>query len=135
MSKEIRVKYDYPLIENVIIMEINNSTPKNDNYQMVPDYTEQKEIFMIWPERQDNWRNGAKPVQKVFTALAKIISEFEPITMLVNQDQYLNAKNKVEKFARVIEMSSDDAWAQDTLPVFVKNDKGNIRAVNFKFNA
>ena len=135
MSKEIRVKYDYPLIENVIIMEINNSTPKNDNYQMVPDYTEQKEIFMIWPERQDNWRNGAKPVQKVFTALAKIISEFEPITMLVNQDQYLNAKNKVEKFARVIEMSSDDAWAQDTLPVFGKNDKGNIRAVNFKFNA
>lgn len=135
MSKEIRVKYDYPLIENVIIMEINNSTPKNDNYQMVPDYTEQKEIFMIWPERQDNWRNGAKPVQKIFTALAKIISEFEPITMLVNQDQYLNAKNKVEKFARVIEMSSDDAWAQDTLPVFVKNDKGNIRAVNFKFNA
>ena len=116
-------------------MEITNSTPKNDNYQMVPDYTFQKEIFMIWPERSDNWRNGGKPAQVAFTKLAKIINEFEPVTMLVNEDQYENAKNKVGDFARVIEMSSDDAWAQDTLPIFLKNNLGQVRAVNFQFNA
>lgn len=116
-------------------MEIKQSTPKNDKYQMVPDYIPQKEIFMIWPERPDNWRNGAKPVQKAFTKLAKIISKFEPLTILVNEDQYLNAKSKVGNYARVLEMSSDDAWAQDTLPIFVRNNQGKIRAVNFKFNA
>jgi agmatine deiminase len=122
-------------IENVKIMEIINSTPKNDGYQMIAEYSDQKELFMIWPERPDNWRNGAKPVQKSFTKLAKIISKYEPVTMLVNESQYSNALSQIGSFTRVLEMSSDDAWAQDTLPIFVKNKAGKIRAINFKFNA
>ena len=106
---------------------------QNDNYQMVPDYTFQKEIFMIWPSVLTIGVMAAS-LLVAFTKLAKIINEFEPVTMLVNEDQYENAKNKVGDFARVIEMSSDDAWAQDTLPIFLKIiwDK---YAVNFQFNA
>lgn len=116
-------------------MEIINATPKLDHFKMTADYNLQGEIFMIWPQRTDNWRNGGKPAQNAFTKLAQVISQFESVTMLVNENQYTNAKIKVGKFARVVEMSSDDSWARDTLPIFVKNDSGQIRAVNFKFNA
>lgn len=116
-------------------MEITNSTPKIDQFKMTADYNLQSEVFMIWPQRTDNWRNGGKPAQDSFAKLAETISKFEPITMLVNENQYTHAKTKVGKFARVIEISSDDAWARDTLPIFVKNDLGQIRALNFKFNA
>ena len=71
-------------------MLINDSTPRLDHFRMTAEFQPQQSTYMIWPERQDNWRNGGKPAQKAFTELAKIISKFQPITMLVNEDQYLN---------------------------------------------
>ncbi len=68
-------------------MIINNSTPRLDHYRITAEFERQRASFMIWPERQDNWRNGGKPAQKAFTELAKIISQFQPVTMLVNEDQ------------------------------------------------
>lgn len=34
---------------------ITNSTPKADGFRMPGEFEEQKQIFMIWPERTDNW--------------------------------------------------------------------------------
>lgn len=87
-------------------MEIDNSTPCIDHFKMTAEFNRQQASYMIWPQRQDNWRNGGKPAQKAFTQLAKIISKFQPLTMLVNEDQYLNAKAKLKGIARVVEMSS-----------------------------
>lgn len=115
-------------------MIINNSTPRLDHYRVTAEFERQRASFMIWPERQDNWRNGGKPAQKAFTELAKIISQFQPVTMLVNEDQYLNAKEKLAGIARVVEMSNNDAWAKDVLPIYI-NRGHDIRAVNFSFNA
>ena len=57
------------------------STPKADGFRMPGEFEEQKQIWMLWPERPDNWRNGAKPAQKVFTEVAKAIAQFEPVTV------------------------------------------------------
>ncbi|MBA2913901.1 agmatine deiminase [Limosilactobacillus frumenti] len=115
-------------------MLIENLTPKRDHFTMAAEFNTQQRSFMIWPERQDNWRNGGKPAQKAFTNLAKVISQFQPITMFVNQGQYKNAKEKLTGIAQVVEMSSDDAWAKDVLPIYVHQNK-IVRAVNFEFNA
>lgn len=115
-------------------MLINDSTPLRDHFMMTPEFAPQKRSFMIWPERQDNWRNGGKPVQAVFVKLAKLISEHQPVTMLVNQDQYLNAKDKLAGIAQVVEMSTNDAFAKDTLPIYLYRGH-DVRAVNFQFNA
>ena len=54
---------------------ITNSTPKADGFRMPGEFEEQKQIFMIWPERTDNWRAGAKPAQKTFANVAAAISD------------------------------------------------------------
>jgi hypothetical protein len=36
---------------------------------------------------------------------------------------------------RVVELSSDDAWVRDSGPTFVINDHGEVRGVNWDFNA
>jgi agmatine deiminase len=115
-------------------MLIENSTPKNDHFKMAAEFGPQRRSFMIWPERQDNWRNGGKPAQEAFTKLAQLISRFQPVTMLVNQGQYLNAKQRLNGIAQVVEMSSDDAWAKDVLPIYV-HKAHQVRGVNFQFNA
>ncbi len=112
-----------------------NSTPRADGFRMPGEFEPQKQIFMIWPERQDNWRSGAKPAQKVFGNIAKAISEFEPVTMLVSASQYQNCRNSLPPEIRVLEASSNDAWVRDSGATFVVNDKGDVRAIDWGFNA
>ncbi|NCB30673.1 MAG: agmatine deiminase [Clostridia bacterium] len=113
-----------------------DSTPKKDGYRMPGEFEPQKQIWMIWPERPDNWRDGGKPAQKAYAEVAKAISQFEPVTMVVSRGQYANCRNALPRQIRVIEMSNDDAWMRDCGPTFLKNDKtGGVRAVDWDFNA
>lgn len=114
---------------------ITDTTPKQDGYRMPGEFEPQERIYMIWPERTDNWRDGAKPAQEAYTNVAKAISRFTPVTMLVSSRQYANARARLKENIRVIEMSSDDAWCRDCGPTFLVNDKGGRRACDWAFNA
>lgn len=37
---------------------------------MPGEFEPQDHVFMIWPQRADNWRFGAKPAQKAFANVA-----------------------------------------------------------------
>lgn len=91
--------------------------------------------WMIWPERTDNWRLGAKPAQKAYADVAKAIARFEPVTMCVSQRQYSAAREALPAGIRVVEMSNDDSWMRDVGPTFVIDDEGNVRAVDWAFNS
>ncbi len=112
-----------------------NSTPRRDGYRMPGEFEKHAGTYIIWPQRPDNWRNGGKPAQKVFAEVANLISKYEPMTVLVNQDQYVNARNMLGPKVRVIEMSNNDSWVRDSGPSFVVNDKGTVRGVDWGFNA
>jgi len=112
-----------------------DSTPKKDGFCMPGEFEPQKQIWMIWPERPDNWRDGGKPAQKAFGSVAKAVSQFEPVTVVVSRGQFVNCRNTLPPEIRVIEMSNNDAWMRDCGPTFVKNDKGEVRACDWDFNA
>lgn len=113
-----------------------DSTPKKDGFRMPGEFEPQKQIWMIWPERPDNWRDGAKPAQEAYVNVAKAISEFEPVTMVVSTAQYKNCRNHLPENIRVVEMSSNDSWIRDCGPTFVKNDAtGEVRGIDWDFNA
>ena len=116
---------------------ITGSTPKQDGYRMPGEFEEQECIWMLWPWRNDNWRQGAKPAQTAFANVAKAIAEFEPVKLCVPPSQYENAIARIDgaKNISVIEMTNDDSWIRDCGPSFVINDKGGIRAVDWEFNA
>lgn len=114
---------------------IIGSTPKQDGYRMPAEFEHQAGVFMLWPERPDNWRNGAKPAQEAFSNVAEAIAGFEPVTMCVSSAQYSNARARLSPKIRVVEMTSDDAWIRDCGPTFLVNGKGGLRAVDWTFNA
>ncbi len=91
--------------------------------------------WMLWPERPDNWRLGAKPAQKAFVNVATAIAQFEPVTMGVSRGQFLNARHLLPDHVRVVEMSYNDSWMRDCGPTFVVNDKGLVRGIDWDFNA
>ena len=114
---------------------IVGTTPRQDGYRMPGEFEEQTGVWMLWPQRPDNWRGGAKPAQQAFADVARAIARFEPVTVCVNPDQFQNARARLSEDIRVVEMTSNDAWVRDCGPTFVKNDQGDLRAVDWTFNA
>lgn len=112
-----------------------NSTPKKDGFRMPGEYELHEGTWMLWPTRTDTWRAGAKPAQKAYVEVAKAISQFEPVTVCVGTEQFENARALLPDEIRVVEISSNDAWMRDIGPTFVKNDKGEVRGVDWTFNA
>jgi agmatine deiminase len=112
-----------------------DSTPKEDGFRMPGEFEKHAGCWMLWPERTDNWRNGAKPAQRVFAQVASSIAQFEPLTMGVSKSQFVNARGMLPPHARVIEMSYNDSWIRDCGPTFVINDKGIVRGIDWDFNA
>jgi len=111
------------------------STPRTDGFRMPAEFEPHTQTWMLWPERRDNWRLGAKPAQRAWVQVATAISEFEPVTVGANHDQYENARYMLPSGVRVVELPSNDAWIRDCGPTFVVNDEGEVRLVDWEFNA
>ena len=48
---------------------------------MPAEFERHSGCWMLWPERTDNWRDGAKPAQAAFAAIAAAIADGEPVTV------------------------------------------------------
>ncbi|MBQ4324812.1 MAG: agmatine deiminase [Clostridia bacterium] len=114
---------------------IVGTTPRQDGYRMPAEFEKQAGVWMLWPERPDNWRMGAKPAQAAFCRVAEAILQFESVTVGVSPAQYQNARAKLPPEVRVVEILADDAWVRDSGPTFLVDDRGGMRAVDWTFNA
>ena len=112
-----------------------NTTPAADGFYMPAEFAPHSGCWMIWPERASNWRLGAKPAQAAFAAVAAAIATGEPVTVAASRDQYVNARLSLPDAIRVVELSTDDAWMRDVGPSFVVNNEGEVRGVDWIFNA
>ncbi|HEX6780792.1 MAG TPA: agmatine deiminase [Solirubrobacterales bacterium] len=111
------------------------STPAADGFRMPAEFEPHEGCWMLWPERTDNWRLGAKPAQEAFAAVATAIAASEPVTMGVSDAQFENCRAMLPPEVRVVEISSDDAWMRDCGPTFVVGGEGGRRGVDWRFNA
>jgi agmatine deiminase len=117
------------------LSQLLTSTPRADGFRMPAEWEAHSGCWMLWPERSDNWRGGAKPAQRAFAAVAAAIAKGEPVSVCVSPAQYLIARQMLDPSIRLVEMTSNDSWIRDCGPTFVVNDKGDMRGVDWKFNA
>jgi agmatine deiminase len=114
--------------------KVIESTPQGDGFRMPGEFEPHEGCWLLWPERPDNWRWGAKPAQRAFTEVATAISRFERVTMGTSNAQFRNARGMLPPEVRVVEMSNNDSWMRDCGPTFV-SDGHTLRAVDWEFNA
>jgi len=75
-------------------------------------------------------------IQKVRNAqarVAKAIANFEPVTILVNEEDLSLAAKLCGPTVEILEMNHYDVWTRDTLPTFVESSSG-LRAISWNFN-
>jgi agmatine deiminase len=112
-----------------------DSTPAADGFRMPGAFEPHSGCWMIWPERTDNWRWGAKPAQAAFAAVAEAIAVSEPVTMIASDAQFEHARSVLSDAVRVVEIAPTASWARDTAPAFVIDGGGGRRGVDWIFNA
>lgn len=116
-------------------MRITEGTPKDHGYYMPSELAEHRCTYILWPEREDNWRDNAEPGQGVFLNVIKTIAQYEPVIVGVNTSQYLHLIEMNLPNVQIVEISNNDSWIRDTGATFVINGEGGMRAVDFRFNA
>ncbi len=114
---------------------IKDSTPAADGFRMPAEFEPHEGCIMIFPERSDSWQYGAYAARKAFVKIAEVIAESEKLTVCASEAQYDNARAMLPDHIRVVEMASNDSWARDYAPTFVKNDAGEVRGIDWGFNA
>jgi len=111
------------------------SLPAVDGFRMPAEFEPHAGTWMLWPERSDNWRLGAKPAQYAFAAVAAAIAASEPVTVGVSAGQYAAARALLPAAIRVVELSSNDCWMRDVGPTGVVDSRGRRRGIDWRFNA
>ena len=111
-----------------------SSTPRADGYRMPAEWALHSGCWMAWPERTDNWRDGAAPAQAAYADVAAAIADCEPVSMTVSAGQMERARALLPESVRVVELPTDDAWMRDIGPTFLIGD-GECRGVDWQFNA
>jgi agmatine deiminase len=103
---------------------------------MPAEFEPHDRCYMVWPERTDAWRLGAKPAQEAFAAVAVAIAASEPVTVAVSSRQWEHARAVLPSEVQVVEMTTDDAWMRDIGATFVvDSDRRRRRGVDWVFNA
>ena len=111
------------------------STPAADGFRMPGEFELHGGCWMLWPEREDNWRLGAEPAQRAFAAVATAIAASEPVTVGASDAQFERCRDAMPDSVRVVELASDDAWMRDVGPTFITGEPGERRGVDWIFNA
>ena len=110
--------------------------------------------IMIWPKRPGSWKKDQTKVRKIFADIITDIAEVEKLYLIIKTEDLFDAHKIIsdtcdEKLAsgrlvssrfniinniKYLDFDTDDAWARDTAPTFLVNDK-SIAGVSWKFNA
>ena len=104
---------------------MTETTPKADGFRMPAEFEPQAGVWMLWPERPDNWRGGGKPAQQRVLRRGPRPSPASSRSRCASSAaQYQNARARLPEHIRVVEMSANDAWVRDCGPTFLVNDAG-----------
>jgi agmatine deiminase len=111
------------------------TTPAVDGFWVPAEWERHAGCWLLWPQRADNWRERAQPAQRAFAAVAQAIARFEPVTVGVGTGEYEFARTMLSPAIRLVEISSNDCWMRDVGPTCVVNARGEVRGVDWPFNA
>lgn len=112
------------------------TSPKSLGYTLPFEGKAHQGTIILLPYRVDTWENGGVNAFEEFKEIIFTISKYEHVYVLkspkVSYDisALLNQEN-----ISVHELDYDDSWARDNTLLFLTNEKNEMMAVDFGFNA
>ncbi len=113
-----------------------HTNPKADGFHMPAEFEMHHGTLMIFPERRGSWSDVPK-AQEIFCRIIREIAKSEIVYVLVGEAQRARAEEMLSGNSRIhlLTIPQNDAWARDTGPTFVVNAQGELRGIDWQFNA
>ena len=125
-----------------------DALPVRDGFFMPGEFEPHRGCILIWPFRPGSWNYGAGPAREAFRQVIWAIAQSEKVwvaagaegmasarKMLLEEGRDLGQPEKVLERIEIFPAQTDDSWARDVGPTFLKNASGQVRCVNWEFNA
>ena len=119
-----------------------------DGFFMPGEFEPHRGCILIWPFRPGSWNYGAEPAREAFRQVIWAIARSEKVwvaagkdcldsarRMLLEEGEAMGQPRQVLERIEIFEAETDDSWARDVGPTFLKNGEGQVRCVNWEFNA
>ncbi len=103
---------------------------------MPAEWEAHQRTFMAWPCRDALW-GSAPALERARLAhanVARAIAQFEPVTLVTRPEHADAAAAICGAGVSVISHEIDDSWMRDTGPSFVRDGKGALAGVQWRFN-
>lgn len=105
------------------------------SYHMPLESDQHLRTFMQWPVSLDVYGTTLlKRVQSSIATIAKTISRFEEVVMLVGEEHQSAAQAALGDGVKTWNIPTEDLWCRDSGPTFVRNSKGGLAISHIKFN-
>lgn len=111
-----------------------NSVRTDLNWSMPDESAPHRCTWMAFGADEEVWEDLIDDVQQALVTVAKAISQFEPVMMLVRPEERKLASKLCGEKVTFIDAPLNDIWIRDTGPTFVLNGKRELGAVDLNFN-
>ncbi len=110
--------------------------PPLDTWRMPDEADKHSRTWMAFGPSAAIWGKKLLPeVQRNLARIARAIANYEPVSMLVREEELAIAKELMgDADVTLITAPLDDLWMRDTGPVFVQGTAGGKGAIGFNFN-
>lgn len=117
------------------VLPFGNAQAAQTQWRMPDEGEPHLRTWMAFGASNEIWGRQLLPVvQRNLATIAKTIARYEPVTMLVRQDDLEVAQKLVGTTVELVVAPLDDLWMRDTGPVFVINQQGEKAGIAFNFN-
>lgn len=93
-----------------------------------------KIIWLAWPYDRALWQEDLGPAQKEFIALVNSLKNEQLVILFPNHQELNQASLDLQGNISFKVMPYGDIWLRDTMPIFVKDERGQTAAVLPTFN-
>ncbi len=113
------------------------TTPREDGLRMPAEWAPHQATLMEWPTitRTEFWGDLFDRAKADFAAMANSVAAFEPVVMVCDPAQAVEARAMCGEGVEILPLPIDDSWMRDNGPIFVTDGHGGVALVQFRFNA
>jgi agmatine deiminase len=124
------------IMNNILGCRDSEAVGTQETAWLMPDESEPHDrTWMAFGASRAIWGQKLLPeVQTNLATIAKAIAHYEPVSMLVRQEDYAIAARQCGSSVDLIVSTLDDLWMRDTGPIFVKDRRGHLGGIDFNFN-
>ncbi len=112
---------------------LEKRSPSELGYSLVAEWAPHEQSWIAWPCRRDLWRARLDRGRAATAVLARCLARYEPVVMLANSEDAVDASIACGEGIEVLPVALDDSWVRDTGPVFLSNGRG-IAGLDMPFN-